>query len=358
MPVKWTRKLIAAEAFESAGVFDVDRDGVLDIVSGAFWYKGPDFTKKVPIADNHRRIDDYYDDFSTIPMDIAGNGRLDVVTGGWWGRQLRWLENPGEAGKLWPQHVLADDIGSIETTRAWDIDGDGKLEIVPNTPGAPQIAFKLSSPGKFSKHILSSNPIGHGYGFGDIDGDGLGELVFNKGYLKPQGDPLKGEWKYVEAFDLGTPDASCPILVVDVNGDGLNDLIVGHSHSYGLDWWEQTRDVGGARRWKKHPIDPFNSQYHDLIWADIDNDGKPELITGKRYRAHCGRDPGEMDDLGIYYFKWTGEGFAKQVIAYGPPGIGAGCGIEFQVADLRKIGRLDIVAPGKDGLHVFFNEGI
>ena len=133
-------------------------------------------------------------------------------------------------------------------------------------------------------------------------------------------------------------------------------MIVGHSHSYGLDWWEQTKDVGGARRWKKHPIDPFNSQYHDLIWADIDNDGKPELITGKRYRAHCGRDPGEMDDLGIYYFKWTGEGFAKQVIAYGPPGVGAGCGIEFQVADLRKTGRLDIVAPGKDGLHVFFNE--
>ena len=151
MPVKWTRKLVAAEAFESAGVFDVDGDGVLDIVSGAFWYKGPEFTTTDPIADGHRRFDDYYDDFSTIPMDIAGNGRLDVVTGGWWGKHLRWLENPGEAGKLWPQHVLSEDIGSIEVTRAWDIDGDGKLEIVPNTPGAPQIAFKLISPGEVSE---------------------------------------------------------------------------------------------------------------------------------------------------------------------------------------------------------------
>jgi hypothetical protein len=30
----------------------------------------------------------------------------------------------------------------------------------------------------------------------------------------------------------------------------------------------------------------------------------------------------------------------------------------FALADLRGTGRLDIVAPGKDGLHVFFNEGL
>jgi hypothetical protein len=107
----------------------------------------------------------------------------------------------------------------------------------------------------------------------------------------------------------------------------------------------------------KHPIDPFNSQYHDLQWADIDGDGKPELVTGKRFRAHNDGDPGAYDDVGIYYFKWTGEGFAKQVIAYGPEGVGAGCGIHFFLADLRGTGRLDVVAPGKDGLHVFFNEG-
>jgi hypothetical protein len=30
----------------------------------------------------------------------------------------------------------------------------------------------------------------------------------------------------------------------------------------------------------------------------------------------------------------------------------------FAVADLRGTGRLDIVAPGKDGLYVFYNEGM
>jgi hypothetical protein len=144
---------------------------------------------------------------------------------------------------------------------------------------------------------------------------------------------------------------------VDVNGDGKNDLIVGQAHDYGLHWYEQTVDNDGKRTWLKHAIDLHNSQYHDLIWADIDGDGACELITGKRYRAHNDQEPGWDDDLGIYYFKWDGESFSKQVIAYGPPGIGAGCGIHFALADLRGTGRLDVVAPGKDGLHVFYNEG-
>jgi len=74
MPIKWTKKLIAAENFESAGVFDVDGDGVLDIVSGGFWYQGPDFKTK-HIIGTVARIADYYDDFSTIPLDVNGDGR-------------------------------------------------------------------------------------------------------------------------------------------------------------------------------------------------------------------------------------------------------------------------------------------
>jgi hypothetical protein len=95
------------------------------------------------------------------------------------------------------------------------------------------------------------------------------------------------------------------------------------------------------------------------MWLEIDGDGENELVTGKRYHAHPNQeDPGGDDDIGIYYFKRTGESFAKQVISYGPPGVGSGCGIHFAVADLRGTNRLDIVAPGKDGLYVFFNEGL
>jgi VCBS repeat protein len=359
MPVRWNKKLIANERFETAGVFDVDGDGKLEIVSGAYWYEKPDIATQHKIGDVEA-IGDYFDDFSTIPMDINGDGRLDFITGGWWGNTLRWRENPGDPNQEWPVHIIAE-TGNVETTRAWDVDGDSQLEIVPNLPGGPLVVFKLvtdasgKGTGHFSAHTLYSQPQGHGLGFGDITGNGRGDFVFRHGWLEAPADTYHGEWVLHPDFDLGS--SSVPIIVVDVDGDGINDLIVGQAHSYGLDWWEQRIGPDGARLWHKHPIDPFNSQYHDLIWADIDGDGAGELITGKRYRAHLGADPGSFDDLGLFYFKWNGESFTKNVIDYGPPGAGHGCGIHFALGDVSGNGRLDIVAPGKEGLVFYENLG-
>lgn len=358
MPVRWSKVLIADERYESAGVFDVNGDGVPDIVSGAYWYEGPDFRKQHPVG-AVRAEGEYFDDFSTIPLDINGDARLDFVTGGWWGNTVRWRENPGDPDKEWPEHVIAE-CGNVETTRAWDIDGDGIVEIVPNTPGKPLVVYKLRTDargkgtGEFDAHTIRAENQGHGLGYGDITGNGRGDFVLRGGWLEAPENVYEDEWTWHQDFDLGS--SSVPILVADVNRDGLNDIIVGQAHGYGLDWWEQRIDAG-TRSWVKHPIDPYCSQYHDMFWVDIDGDGECELVTGKRYRAHCGKDPGAGDDVGIYYFKWNGDSFSKQVIDYGPARVGKGCGISFQVVDLDGNGRLDIVAPGKDGLYIFRNQG-
>ena len=359
MPVKFRKVLIADERFESCGVFDVNADGNPDIVSGSYWYEGPDFVKRHKVGDIEV-IEEYFDNFSEIPMDVNGDGHVDFITGAWWGQTLRWRENPGNGEGEWPEHDIAK-VGPIERAQVWDVDGDGQLEIVPNTPGDPLKVHKLvtdangKGTGKFTEHLIYDQPQNHGLGFGDINGDGRGDFILAKGWLEAPEDRYEGEWTLHADFDLSC--ASVPVLVVDVNGDGLNDIIVGQAHGYGLDWWEQGRDASGRRTWKKHPIDPFNAGYHDLRWVDLDGDGECELVTGKRYRAHCGNDPGEADDYGIYYFKWNGESFTKNIVIHGTPRETTGPGIFFQVADLRGSGRLDIVAPGKDGLYVFFNEG-
>jgi hypothetical protein len=282
---------------------------------------------------------------------------MDFITGGWWGGTLRWRENPGDPAKPWPEHVIAE-TGSVETTRAWDVDRDGQIEIVPNTPGGPLVIYKLNTDaagrgtGTFTPHKIMDGKQAHGLGFGDISGKGFGDFVLAKGWLEAPENPYKGEWVFHPEFDLVS--ASVPILVADVNGDGISDIIAGKAHGYGLSWWEQRRS-GGKRTWVEHPIDPHNSQYHDMHWVDIDGDGKCELVTGKRYRAHNDNDPGSFDDYGIYYFKWDGESFSKQVICYGPARQTTGLGIFSQVVDLNGDGRLDILAPGKDGLYILWN---
>jgi hypothetical protein len=355
-PLKFKKQVIAMESAESVGVFDVDGDGVPDIVSGSYWYKGPEFSKRQLIG-QVERVNEYFDDFSTIPMDVNGDGRMDYITGGWFGQTLYWKENPGKPVD-WPVHKIAG-TGNVETVRAWDVTGDGHLEIVPNTPNKPLAYYTLlrdaaeKGTGEFKRTEVTGTQ-GHGLGFGDINGDGRGDFIVPEGWLEAPEDRDNGEWKLHRSFELGS--ASVPILVEDVNGDGFNDLIVGQGHGYGLDWYEQVRD-GGEIRFVKHPIDPFQSQYHTMAWVDIDNDGQKELITGKRYRAHNGNDPGADDPLGLYYFKWNGESFTKNIISYGPFGEGKGAGLYFSVEDLNDSGYQDIVVAGKDGLVVFFNLG-
>jgi hypothetical protein len=187
-----------------------------------------------------------------------------------------------------------------------------------------------------------------------VNGDGRGDFILSSGWLEAPVNPYKETWKFHNDFTMGT--ASIPIIVADVNTDGQNDLIAGQAHSYGLDWYEQKKN-NTKTVWVKHSIDPFNSQFHTMKWIDIDGDGKEELITGKRYRAHNDNDPGANDPVGIYYFKWNGETFSKQIISYGEYGEGKGTGLYFSTADLKSSGRKDIIVAGKDGLFIFFNNG-
>lgn len=358
MSLRWTKRFIAGEAFESAAFVDVDGDGVMDIVSGAFWYVGPGFEQRRTLAEVPR-FGDYYDDFGSIAIDLTSDGTPDIVTGGWWGGELRWRRNPGGdvPEGAWSEHVVGR-VGSIEQPRAWDVDGDGRLEIVANTPNDPLVVFTYE-PGLepvWTPHTVWSGHQGHGLGFGDISGTGRGDLVLNHGWLEAPADGIDGEWILHTEFDLGQT-ASVPILVVDVDGDGLADLIVGNGHGYGLDWWRQGRDASGSRTWTRHEIDPDVSQCHTMRWIDVNGDGQPELVTGKRWRAHPVGDAGNEDDLGIWYYTWDGEAFAKHVIDEGRPGFGSGVGIDFDVADVTGNGYPDLIAPGKDGLWLFLNEG-
>ncbi|OZI10169.1 hypothetical protein BWI93_00105 [Siphonobacter sp. BAB-5385] len=348
---KFREQKIAAERYESVGVFDVNGDKKPDLVSGAWWYEGPEFKKRHFIGEV-KTEGEYYDDFSTIPYDVNGDGRMDFITGGWWGKSIRWRENPGKSDKQWPEHVI-DSCGNVETTRAWDIDGDGTLEIVPNNPSQALKVYRFNRDKKtFTRHIIYEVQ-GHGLGFGDVNGDGRGDFILSDGWLEAPAKPFEQAWTFHPDFKLGS--ASVPILVVDVNGDGRNDLIVGQAHDYGLDWYEHKMD-GDRHIWEKRSIDSEHSQFHEMHWRDITGDSKPELITGKRYRAHNENDPGAADPYGMYYFTWNGSKFEKNIITFGPFGETKGTGIYMVVQDLNKDGYPELITAGKDGLSVFWNE--
>lgn len=355
--LRFERTRIGTVTYEAASAFDVDKDGAIDIVSGEYWFAGPDYLKKHKICELRREMD-YYDDFSACPMDVNGDGYMDIISGGWWGSTLQWRENPKGKPVPWPTHDI-DKTSNIETTRCWDVDKDGHEDIVPNEGGRVTVYRLLrdaagKGTAKFQKTVIKESGCGHGLGFGDVNGDGRGDFLVPEGWLEAPADPWTGKWTWHGEFNFGS--ASIPLLVHDVNEDGKPDVIVGQGHDYGLDWYEQRSDAAGKREWIKHPIDPHRSQYHDMILYDIDKDGTVELITGKRYRAH-GTDPGAEDPVGLYYFEIDKGAFRRHTLDYGPAARCSAAGINFFISDVDGNGWSDIIAPGKEGLYLFRNFG-
>ncbi len=286
--------------------------------------------------------------FADLPLDVNGDGKVDIISAHGFQNKLVWMENPGQAGGMWKEHLI-DQGYFIEFAFLVDLTNSGKADcILPQYGGAnAPTAWYEHKDGGFVKHVVSPKTFGHGIGAGDVNGDGRTDIITPEGWFEAPPDPRTGEWKWHPDFHLG---ATGFIHVLDINGDGRPDIVTTMAHDYGIFWMEQTADG----KWIKHMIDDTVSQLHDMVLVDINGDGQPDLLTGKRYMAHD-HDPGAREPLGIYWYEYRknekGEiVWFKHIIDYSTR---AGGGIEIATADLDHKGVVDFAVGGKSGLYLF-----
>ncbi|MSU65326.1 MAG: VCBS repeat-containing protein [Opitutus sp.] len=305
---------------------DFNADGWADILvigwpgKEAFWYENPGADAKTAGEWKQHLAFASVDTESPALLDLTGHGRPAIIaaTGG----RLGWMEpDPRHSDAPWTFHAL--------------------------TP-----------PGKWERYT-------HGVGLGDINGDGRPDFLEAKGWWEQPaslvGDPI---WKFhPQSFG----DGGAQMYAYDVNGDGRADVITSISaHGYGLSWFEQGVDRAGATTWSEHaitsrqPDEKLNgvqfSQGHALMLVDVDGDGLLDLVTGKRHWAHGNTgDPEPTAPAVLYWFRLAR---VPGGVTYTPHLIddNSGVGCQFPVADLNGDGRPDFAIANKSGVFVFLQK--
>lgn len=335
---------------EGIAVIDMNDNGLPDLLSGAYWYENPGSGGGEWKRHQYRTVqtvNEFVSDCGEWAIDVNHDGAPDLVTVGWQTDGLWWYENPKKPDVMWERHLITHTIDTEGGALA-DLNGDGKPDLALAHYGRTGIIWVDFAGGEPKTHKAGGHDQdGHGVGMADVDGDGKTDLLTPFGWFKNV-DANSDKWDWRGEWNLG--ETGFPIVGYDVNSDGKMDVVYGRGHSYGLYWMEG----GGGGKWAKHTIDESFSQVHVLKLVDLDGDGQPELLAGKRYRGHNGNDPGSYDPLVIYYYridtksgKWT----RYPVSLNGT----AGAGTQFIVQDLDGDGDVDVAAAGKTGVHFLEN---
>lgn len=323
-------------------IADLDGDARPDLVAGSTaepflaWYRAPDWRRTI-ISREHRG------NIGVAIHDIDGDGRPDVAVASGFNpgiqahaAYLHWLRQPENADDDWTS-VVIDQVPFIHRIGWADVDGDGRPELVTATIRGPEGKhLDWSDPGWLGFYRIPDDPakdpwpltvidghlhLNHGLSFARLSGGAAADILVGARdglfWYEYSGN---GAWERHRVSDRETSEVA---VLHGASGEVLGIAAVEPWHGNILCWYQAPADLR-TPGWVRHEIADDLEGGHSLACADLDEDGRPEIVTGsfrpgtdlRVYRAlngalsewECHRIDGELGPGQTYVLDLDGDG--------------------------------------------------
>ena len=207
---------------------------------------------------------------------------------------------------------------------------------LPRSESAAMIFFQSEALSGIKRAFSGLSLGNEGMGSGDVDGDGDVDLVVKGEWVRnPGGSNARntGNWT---RHTIGNADNDFKALVVDLNGDGKQDVLYSSSEGTAdVDWW--SADNGDPTgNWTSHTIISWLEKGHTLQAADMDLDGDMDVVLAQMHTSS------NKEIFIMYNQDGSATSWEKQVVGTG----GLHNGV---VADIGNDGDYDIYGANWTG---------
>lgn len=228
---------------------DIDGDGDLDLVSSTggdseiFWNENLDGQGNFGAPQLITANADW--PYSIYAIDLDGDGDNDVLSASTEDDKIAWYENTDGMGTFGPQQIISTETDYALSVYASDLDGDGDLDVLSASSADDKVAWyeNLDGQGNFgAQKIISTNANYNRSVFSeDVDGDGDMDVlsISNDPNYITWFENLDGEGNFGDQ-QIVTSNVIYPtsVYAADMDGDGDMDVLSTSSGDDKIAWYE------------------------------------------------------------------------------------------------------------------------